>query len=93
MTKQELYDAIPEFVDRHWPKNDTAAHGGAPTPGRGEVAVLLTRFVTEAVPDDPSASRLQGWRFHASDSGKTGPCQRRFCMMCLVHRSLSALGR
>lgn len=47
MTKEGLYAAIPAFVERHYPKNGTAAHGGEPTPGRGEAAVLLARFVGE----------------------------------------------
>ena len=49
----ELYQAIPRFVENHFPKNDTAAHGGAPTPGRGEAAVLLARFVSEITHTQP----------------------------------------
>jgi hypothetical protein len=45
--KQELLDMIPVFVEKHYPKNDTAAHGGPATPGRGEATVLLTRFIME----------------------------------------------
>lgn len=38
---------LPHFIERHWPKNDTAAQGGAPTPGRGEATVTLVRFIAE----------------------------------------------
>lgn len=44
-TPQQLLEMIPEFVERTFPKNDTAANGGEPTSGRGEASVLLTRFV------------------------------------------------
>ena len=37
---QQLWDAVPGFIERHWPKNDTAAEGGAPTPGRGDATRL-----------------------------------------------------
>jgi hypothetical protein len=52
MRKQELLDAVPAYVDEHWPKNDTAAEGGPATPGRGEAAVAITRFIMDTVPDD-----------------------------------------
>jgi hypothetical protein len=47
VTKEDLLAAIPAFVERHYPKNGTAAQGGERTPGRGEAAVLLARFVGE----------------------------------------------
>jgi hypothetical protein len=61
MTKQE-FDAIftecgEEVADKLYPKNDTAAQGGAPTPRRGEflrdlgvlAAVLTDRFKQEGI--------------------------------------------
>jgi hypothetical protein len=47
ITVQQLWDAVPGFIERHWPKNDTAADGGAPTPGRGHATVTVSRFITE----------------------------------------------
>ena len=44
---QQLWDAVPGFIERHWPKNDTAAEGGAPTPGRGDATVTVSKFITE----------------------------------------------
>ena len=46
-TKHELYDAMPEFIERHWPKNDTAATGGPATPGRGEAMAAIAMFIAE----------------------------------------------
>lgn len=56
VTREELLNAIPDFVDEKFPKNDTAASGGAATPGRGDAVVLLTQFVlaatgAESMPD------------------------------------------
>jgi hypothetical protein len=46
-TLQQLLDALPDFVERHWPKNTTAEHGGPATPGRGEAMAAVAMFITE----------------------------------------------
>ena len=35
--------------------------------------------------------RYESWRFHSRHSHKTGPCQRRVCLMCLAYRLLDWL--
>lgn len=46
-SKATLIGYVPHFVEAHWPKNKTAKQGGPATPGRGEAAVTLTRFIHE----------------------------------------------
>jgi hypothetical protein len=46
MSEQELMELIPEFVEEEFPKQDT--EGLIKTPGRGEAAVLLTKFLMHA---------------------------------------------
>jgi hypothetical protein len=43
----DLREAVPEFIEKHWPKNNTAAGGGEPTPGRGEAMVTMGMFLAE----------------------------------------------
>lgn len=85
MTRQELLDAIPGFVEANWPKNDTAALGGERTPGRGEAVVAITRFILEVMPDDqrelddahlPGAGARQLWSaWECHDCEETGPSE------------------
>lgn len=42
----ELQDKLADLVDKHFPKNDTAAKGGEPSPGRGEAMVLVAEALT-----------------------------------------------
>ncbi len=46
-TKDDLQQALPDFIERHWPKNDTAADGGHATPGRGEAMAAIAMFIEE----------------------------------------------
>lgn len=57
MNKQEMLDAIPDFVERHWPKIDPL--GRVRTPGRGEAAVAISAFILEVVPEDQDAPTSQ----------------------------------
>lgn len=59
-TKQQLLDAIPQFVESVYPKNDTAEEGGAETPGRGAAAALLARFVVWAFENHVDVRDLPG---------------------------------
>lgn len=46
-TKDDLYSAVPDFIDKHFPKNKTAAQGGEPTPGRGDAMAAIAMFIAE----------------------------------------------
>jgi hypothetical protein len=46
--EDKLKDRLVELVDEYFPKNDTAAVGGAPTPGRGEAAAMGALLIKEA---------------------------------------------
>jgi hypothetical protein len=46
-TREDLRQAVPDFIERHWPKNDTAAQGGPATPGRGEAMAAVAMFIFE----------------------------------------------
>jgi len=59
MTKEQLLAAVPDYVDRCWPKSDTAAQGGPATPGRGEAVVAITRFILDVVPEDAVPTRAE----------------------------------
>ena len=45
LIREALFELAVDFVDNKFPKNETSAHGGPATPGRGEAIVLLTEFV------------------------------------------------
>lgn len=54
---REILDLLPDFIEEHWPKNDTSAKGGPKTPGRGEATAAITLFVAEVL--DPYIQYLR----------------------------------
>jgi hypothetical protein len=59
VTRQQLRDAVPDFIETYYPKNETAAAGGAATPGRGEAMTVIAAFITEVMPDAEGAASAQ----------------------------------
>jgi hypothetical protein len=50
-TREAMYQAIGPFVEKHWPKNDTAADGGPATPRPGVAASTIAMFIVELDPE------------------------------------------
>lgn len=43
MKTKGFEETLIDLVDQHFPKNETAAQGGAPSPGRGQAMVLVSQ--------------------------------------------------
>lgn len=86
-TKNQLYDLMPRFIERHWPKNDTAANGGPATPGRGKAMAAIAMFIAELPePGEPNPSALSE---HPSWLGQHQPgCRGGDACACLRVRDL-----
>jgi len=72
-TKHRLYDAMPGFIEKHWPKNNTAATGGPTTPGRGEAMAAIAMFIAELPDGEPLSD---AW---AQQTEQAHPTVRRTC--------------